>query len=97
MSNNYLIEDQETHIYYEPIDKKWIYETNYAPHIKKLLSFKKYIKATEKDDDGRIIYIRLAFDSNDFIINPFPKEHRKYTEAQKEKMRQQLAKNIKGD
>lgn len=93
---NYYLEDQETNIYYEPINKKWIYETNYAPHIKKLLHFKKHIVATEKGTDGRITYVRLAFANNEFIINPFPKEHRQYSEKQKVKMRQQLAKNVKG-
>lgn len=93
----YSLEEQETHIYYEPIDKAWIYESSYAPHIKRLLKFKKYIVKQETDDAGHITAIKLAIPNNQLLINPFPKPHRKYSAAQKAKMRENLQKNIGGN
>lgn len=34
--SKYSIDEQEAYIHYGPVEKRWLFETNYAPHIKKL-------------------------------------------------------------
>ena len=91
----YSLEEQETHIYYEPLDKVWIFESTYLPHIKRLIEFKQYMVEQETEGD-RTNYIKLEIPANELLINPFPKKHRQLSERQRAKMRQQLQNNLKG-
>lgn len=91
----YSLEEQETHIYYEPIDKVWVFESSYLPHIKKLVQYQKYL--VEQDvDNNRVNYIKLKIPVNELLINPFPKKHRQLSKEQRAKMRQRLQDNLTG-
>lgn len=102
----YKLEEQETMIHYDPFDKKWIYETSYAPHIKSILDLLSEspdaftdIKK-DLDDEGTIVNIRATASNIDSIPMPankfgksmLPKKKREVTAAQRAQLKLQLAK-----
>lgn len=91
----YLLEEQETIISFDAVTKLWVFETNYAPHIKKV--FKNFDRSEltilgETIDNGNTTYLRVAFDPDKVTFKPFPKKKRELTEEQKA----QLVKQLKG-
>lgn len=101
--SKYSIDEQETHIHYDPVEKRWLFETNYAPHIKKLQKLTGALSnaVQEMDDDGRVMSIRGYVDNlEEFNVNPWPRQRqrRELSEEEKQELRERLAKaRNKGD
>lgn len=105
----YKLEEQETMIHYDPFDKKWLYETSYAPHIKNILDLLSespdaFINIKKDfDEDHNVVHISVTASNVDSIPMPankfgksmLPKKKRELTTAQREKLNQQLAKGRK--
>lgn len=89
----YTLEEQETFIRYDVLDKQWTIETNYSPHIQKVLKLPEaYGVLNTEEEDGRTIWLTAIMKiGEDFSINVFPKKKRKMTEEQ----RQELAERMK--
>lgn len=88
---HYSLDEQETLIRYEADLKTVMYETNYPPHIKKMLELNCLDNVvTEHDKDvktgeDRIVSIRGSL--KDGFRMPFmPKKKRVLTDAQKKKL-----------
>lgn len=98
----YVSEEQESHISYDVKDKMWIFETNYIPHIRKLLAlhldqdesavleFDKVLYKTKKE--LKILYIKVKIDPEVYNLKPFPKKKRELTEEQKQRLVNQFKK-----
>lgn len=89
----YTLEEQETFIRYDVLDKQWTIETNYSPHIQKVLKLPEaYEVLNTEEEEGRTIWLNAIMKiGEDFSINVFPKKKRKMTEEQ----RQELAEHMK--
>jgi hypothetical protein len=55
--------EQETHYNYDPIDKVWLVDSTYPPHIRRLLEHAD-IRDKETDADGRVIAVRGTVERN---------------------------------
>lgn len=88
----YLLEEQETIIRYDKLDKIWYYETNIYEHITKILKdSERYDVIDTEEEKGRIIAIRAKIKNlEDFSINPWAKKRRKMSEEQKRKAVERL-------
>lgn len=88
----YTLEEQETFIRYDALDKQWTIETNYSPHIQKVLKLPEAYEVLNTEEEGRTIWLNAIMKiGEDFSINVFPKKKRKMTEEQ----RQELAERMK--
>lgn len=89
----YTLEEQETFVRFDALDKQWTIETNYYPHIQKVLKLPEaYEVLNTEEEDGRTIWLNAIMKiGEDFSINVFPRKKRKMTEAQ----RQELAERMK--
>lgn len=87
----YSIDEQETHLDFDPIEKMWTIETNYSPHIKKILKEPEAYEIIYQDmDDEQVTSITAKMKLDKFSLNPFPRKKREYTEEEKEEMRKRL-------
>lgn len=105
----YKLEEQETIIHYDPFEKRWHYETSYAPHIKNILDLLSespdaFIDIKKDiDEEGNVSHISVTASNVESIPMPankfgktmLPKKKRELTAAQREKLNQQLAKGRK--
>ena len=89
----YTLEEQETFVRYDALEKQWTIETNYYPHIQKVLKLPAAYKVLNtEEEEGRTIWLNAIMKiGEDFGINVFPKKKRKMTEEQ----RQELAERMK--
>lgn len=100
----YNLDEQETFLRFDPISKKWIYETNFYQHINAILKHvEKYpdsltIEKTEKDEQGNITFIQASSNNNEEFPMPsnrfgkymLPKKKRHLSEEERQKAVERL-------
>lgn len=98
----YTLEEQETHIYYDAVERKWYIETTYAPHIARLLKQNVHkedpnsvVTLDEKID--KVVYIKTAVNEDEYNIRPFPKKKRKLSDEKKQLLVDRLQKGKKNE
>ena len=63
----YSREEQETIYNYDVIEKRWYISSSYKPDINKIIKRAEVVK-TEKDDNGRIIYVEAIANAGQIRI-----------------------------
>lgn len=88
----YLLEEQETIIRFDKLDKIWYFETNVYEHINKILKdIECYDVIDTEEEKGRVIYIRAKIKNlEEFNIKPWAKKRKKMSEEQKRKVTENL-------
>lgn len=82
--------EMETHLNYDALDECWYIETNYRPHITKLMNtYKDKVEVVEQYENGTPVYVKVKLE-DDLIT--FRKGKRVLSEEQKEQKKKQLAK-----
>ncbi len=76
----YTLEEQETFVHFDPITKEYIYDTSYSHHIRKILQMPEAFEILDKEeDDGKVIWIRAKFKSDNHKLNIFPRKKKQLT------------------
>lgn len=101
---SYSLEEQESFVHFDPITKKYTFESSYAPHIKNIMNLLESepdaltIKDIEREKDA-VIWIQVeATNAIMFPMPPnrfkhfLPRKKRELTDEQKAVLAQQLAK-----
>lgn len=92
----YQLDEQETFIRYDKLEKAWYYETNIYGHIQRILKDPEcYEELSREEENGRVISIQAKIRNlEDFRVNPWGKKRRKMSEEQKAKMAKHLKRNF---
>lgn len=91
----YSLDEQETHIWFDPTTKETIVETNYHPDIHYYLKRVDDGGATlleQEVEDGRVISIRAKVNAQQYTFSRKLKKKRILSEEERERLREQLAK-----
>ncbi|MGT2935395.1 hypothetical protein ACVR0P_05945 [Streptococcus castoreus] len=87
----YTLEEQETFVRFDALDKQWTIETNYSPHIQKVLKLPEAYEVLNAEEEGRMIWLNAIMKiGEDFSINVFPKKKRKMTEEQCQELAERM-------
>ena len=92
---SYSLDEQETHIWFDPTTKETIVETNYAPdinHYLKIIADGGLTLIEQEVEDDRIISIRAKVNDRQYSFGRKLKKKRILSEEERERLRQQLAK-----
>ena len=92
---SYSLDEQETHIWFDPTTKETIVETNYAPdinHYLKIIADGGLTLIEQEVEDDRIISIRAKVNDRQYSFSRKLKKKRILSEEERERLRQQLAK-----
>mgnify|MGYP000750377627 CR=1 FL=1 len=92
---SYSLDEQETHIWYEPKTKETVIETNYAPdinHYLRIISEGGMELVDQEIEDDRIISIRAKVNDQQYSFSRKLKKKRILSDEERERLRQQLAK-----
>lgn len=92
---SYSLDEQETHIWYDPTTKETIIETNYAPdinHYLKIIADGGLTLIEQEVEDDRIISIRAKVNDKQYSFSRKVKKKRILTDKERERLREQLAK-----
>lgn len=92
---SYSLDEQETHIWFDPTTKETIIETNYHPDINHYLKIIADGGATllEKEvEDGRVISIRAKVNDQQYTFSRKLKKKRILSDEERERLRERLAK-----
>lgn len=91
----YSLDEQETHIWYDPTTKETLIETNYHPdinyYLKQVNEGGLTLIAQEVEDD-RVISIRAKVNDKQYSFSRKVKKKRILSDEERERLRQQLAK-----
>lgn len=91
----YSLDEQETHIWFDPTTKETMIETNYYPdihyYLKRVNDGGLTLIAQEVEDD-RIISIRAKVNDQQYSFSRKIKKKRVLSDEQRERLRAQLAK-----
>lgn len=88
----YTLEEQETFVHFDPITKEYIYESSYHNHIRKILQMPEAFEILDKEeDDGKVIWIRAKFKSDNHNLYIFPRKKKQLTAEARERQLEQLA------
>ncbi len=91
----YSLDEQETHIWFDPTTKETIVETNYAPdinHYLKIIADGGLTLIEQEVEDDRIISIRAKVNDQQYTFSRKLKKKRILSEEERERLREQLAK-----
>lgn len=92
---SYSLDEQETHIWFDPTTKETIVETNYAPdinHYLKIIADDGLTLIEQEVEDDRIISIRAKVNDRQYSFSRKLKKKRILSEEERERLREQLAK-----
>jgi len=92
---SYSLDEQETHIWFDPTTKETIVETNYAPdinHYLKIIADGGLTLIEQEVEDDRIISIRAKVNDQQYTFSRKLKKKRILSEEERERLREQLAK-----
>lgn len=94
--SKYSMAEQETLLHFDPNDKSWIIDTNYAPHIKRLLKHPEALEvlSQDRDEDGKVHHIYARINTVDWLINPWPRKRRVLSDDEKQELQAKLRKNL---
>lgn len=81
----YTLEERETIVRYDEMDKCWYFESNVRRHVTKILKMEHAFDEIEKElENDFCIYVRAKLsDLNNFSVNPFVKNKRKLSDEQR--------------
>lgn len=91
----YSLDEQETHIWFDPTTKETIIETNYAPdinHYLKIIADGGLTLIEQEVEDDRIISIRAKVNDQQYTFSRKLKKKRVLSDEQRERLRERLAK-----
>lgn len=91
----YSLDEQETHIWFDPTTKETIVETNYHPdinHYLKIIADGGLTLIEQEVEDDRIISIRAKVNDQQYTFSRKLKKKRILSEEERERLREQLAK-----
>ena len=92
---SYSLDEQETHIWFDPTTKETIVETNYAPdinHYLKIIADGGLTLIEQEVEDGRVISLRVKVNDQQYTFSRKLKKKRILSEEERERLREQLAK-----
>lgn len=92
---SYSLDEQETHIWFDPTTKETIVETNYAPdinHYLKIIADGGLTLIEQEVEDDRIISIRAKVNDQQYTFSRKLKKKRVLSDEQRERLRERLAK-----
>ena len=92
---SYSLDEQETHIWFDPTTKETIVETNCAPdinHYLKIIADGGLTLIEQEVEDDRIISIRAKVNDQQYTFSRKLKKKRILSEEERERLREQLAK-----
>lgn len=92
---SYSLDEQETHIWFDPTTKETIVETNYASDINrylKIIADGGLTLIEQEVEDDRIISIRAKVNDQQYTFSRKLKKKRILSEEERERLREQLAK-----
>lgn len=92
---SYSLDEQETHIWFDPTTKETIVETNYAPdinHYLKIIADGGLTLIEQEVEDDRIISIRAKVNDQQYTFSRKLKKKRILSEEERERLRERLAK-----
>lgn len=92
---SYSLDEQETHIWFDPTTKETIVETNYAPdinHYLKIIADGGLTLIEQEVEDDRIISIRAKVNDQQYSFSRKLKKKRILSEEERERLRERLAK-----
>lgn len=92
---SYSLDEQETHIWFDPTTKETIVETNYAPdinHYLKIIADGGLTLIEQEVEDDRIISIRAKVNDRQYSFSRKLKKKRILSEEERERLRERLAK-----
>jgi len=90
----YSLDEQETHIWFDPTTKETLIETNYYPDIHyylKQVGDGGLTLISQEVEDGRIINIRAKVNDQQYSLSRKLKKKRILSEEERERLRAQLA------
>ena len=91
----YSLDEQETHIWFDPTTKETIIETNYHPdinHYLKQVNDGGVTLIEQEVEDGRVISIRVKVNNQQYSFSRKLKKKRILSDKERERLREQLAK-----
>lgn len=84
VDKGYSREEMETHLNYDALEECWYIETNYRPHITKLMNtYQDKVEVVEQYENGTPVYVKVKLE-DDLIT--FRKGKKVLSEEQKEKL-----------
>ena len=92
---SYSLDEQETHIWYEPKTKETVIETNYAPdinHYLRIISEGGMELVDQEIEGDRVISLRVKVNDRQYTFSRKLKKKRILSEEERERLREQLAK-----
>ena len=91
----YSLDEQETHIWFDPTTKETIVETNYHPdinHYLKQMNDGGVTLIEQEVEDGRVISLRVKENDQQYSLSRKLKKKRILSDEERERLREQLAK-----
>lgn len=85
----YSLEEQETFLHYDALEKVWRVETNIWHHIQRYKPMLVPETIVEEIEDGRVVGLKGVVDEERFKVKVSKK--REYTEEQRAAMRERMA------